>query len=155
MLEQSTLFAPRTLICGLSIIALLAATSCDDTFVDPVPLPGLHKVHFDSVTAPANVHEGDILQLKFWGVAGPNCCHSFLRLVASRDSFRLDVTGWAHKPRGQFVCCGAVKQFRGEPLDVFPVFAGDLIVVMHQWDGSALIDTVAVLPAEIAGMREP
>jgi hypothetical protein len=137
------------------MISLMAVTSCDDTFVDPVPFPGLHKVHFDSVTAPANVSEGDILRLKFWGVAGPDCCHSFLRLVATRDSFRLDVTGWAYEPRGQLVCCAAVKQFRGEPLDVFPVFAGDLIVVMHQQNGSALVDTVTILPAEMAGVREP
>jgi hypothetical protein len=133
------------------MLTLFALTSCDDNFVDPNYLTafyneGLHKVSFDSVTAVSGVSEGDTLHLRFWGFVGPNWCHSFVGLVATRDSFRLDVTGWAYDSRAE-LCAPAIRRFRDEPLDVFPVFAGKLLIVMHQPRGPALTDTITVLPA--------
>jgi hypothetical protein len=140
---------------SLAALATLAMTSCDTSFVNPDPLAGLHRVYFDSVSAASTPYQGDTLHLRFWGVAGPNCCYSFLGLQAARDSFRLDVEGWSYESQTAQTCCAAVKYFRGEPLDVFPVYTGDFTIAMHHPNETVLLDTIQVLSRFSEELKEP
>jgi hypothetical protein len=139
----------RLAACGLMaalVLTLCLAScrfvcwSCDDSDCEPET----YRIQIDSLAfRPAQPAAGDTVYVLFWGLVGTSTCYSFTHFAATRDSFQLDVTAW-----GEHSCdspCGFTMIYlEAEELSVFPVFAGDLRVVVHQPDGGVLVDTVTV-----------
>jgi len=96
---------------------------------------------------------GDTLHLRFWGLIGSDGCSEFSHFSTERDSFRVDVTvmGVAQPLGGG--CPEVIVMLGGRELDIYPLYEGDMVVVVHGPGESALVDTVRVSRVSSGGAR--
>lgn len=141
----------RRAACALVAALLLALATASCEFIcwswDGQDCePEAFRIRIDTLGfAPAQPSAGDTLRLLLWGTVGHNTCYGFTHFSTTRDSFQIDVIAWGEHSCGQ-ACGEAMVYLRGEELPVFPVYEGDLLVVVHQPGGAVLVDTVAVGP---------
>ncbi len=95
---------------------------------------------------------GDTLHLRFWGLVGSDGCHEFSHFSTKRDSHQVDITvlGVA-RPLG--ICPEVIVMLGGRELDIYPLYEGDMVVVVHGPGESALMDTVRVSRVSSWGAR--
>jgi len=95
---------------------------------------------------------GDTLRLRFWGLVGSDGCHEFSHFSTERDSHQVDITVMGSvQPLGG--CPEVMVMLGGAELDVYPLYEGDLTVVVHQPGETALVETVHVAGASAGGAR--
>ncbi len=114
--------------------------------------PQLFQIGIDRLDCADEAAVGDTLSLRFWGLVGSDGCHEFAHFITERDSHRLDVTVMGVvQPLGG--CPEVMVMLGGEELQVYPLYKGDLTVVVHQPGGSVLVDTVRVSEISMGGAR--
>ncbi len=135
-------------------VALITVAGCSDwsPFRPPTP-PELFTIRIDSLRYSPEAVVGDTLIVEFWGYIGPSTCYQFFGFHALRDSFELDVTAVGAVDYTAHVCGPALQYLRGEELEVFPLYEGDLILVVQQPDSSALVETVRIAGRGLGGAR--
>ena len=133
------------LLVGAMLTVLIGATSCA-FILEPDTTVRFFTVQVDSLQVTAEPAEGDTLVIRFYGVVGPNLCHSFSHFEVERDPHRLDITVWGkHRDTGA-PCAAAIRFLDGEAYSVHPLFDGDFLIVVHQPDESTLERVVEILP---------
>ena len=95
---------------------------------------------------------GDTLRLRFWGQVGSDGCHEFSHFSTERDSHRVDITVLGIV-RPMSMCPEVMVMLAGRELEIYPLYEGDLTVVVHRPGESALVDTVRVSRVYLGGAR--
>ena len=114
--------------------------------------PEIYTIQVDSLYFSPNVTAGDTLVVRFWGFVGPSTCHEFWGFDTYRDSFEIRVEAigvqWFDR-----VCGASMEYLWGEPLSVYPLYAGDLTLEVLQPGGAALVETIHVAERGLRGAR--
>ena len=95
---------------------------------------------------------GDTLRLRFWGQVGSDGCHEFSHFSTERDSHRVDITVLGIV-RPMAMCPEVMVMLAGRELEIYPLYEGDMTVVVHRPGESALVDTVRVSRVDLGGAR--
>jgi hypothetical protein len=131
-------------LCLCVLVVALLAVSCSDSSLCPEPEVHVFTVRIDSLQIePGAPCEGDTLTLRFFGLLGDCGSERFTGFETYRDTFQLDVTVWAERP-SIAPCFWEDTYLEGEPLQLCPVHAGELLVIVHQPDGPALVRVIEV-----------
>ncbi len=137
---------------ALAVLATLAGCSEWSPFRPPTP-PDLFVIRIDSLRYSPVPAAGDTLLVGFWGYIGPNTCYEFFGFYVHRDSFALDMTVHGIRHHASPACGPTLQYLDWEEMEVFPLYEGDLILVVHQPDETTLVDTVHVAARALGGAR--
>ena len=149
--RRHTMLGRRVAVCGLSAVAagVLLLASCDwICCTDGCDCePEAFRIYIDSLAfVPPQPTAGDTLHVQFWGTVGTSTCYGFTHFEVTRQPFRVDVTAWGEHSCG-FTCGDMMIYLRGEDLALFPLYEGELKIVVHQPGGEVLADSVVVIAA--------
>ncbi len=145
--RQSCLPAVSVVVC-LIALALLSCSDPECTRLEEWRDIGLQIVPIDSIAMQDIVHMSDTLAIEFWSGSLTDK-PEFSHFETDTDSAHIEITAWAQVY--QWIGCGPVPPvnqviLEGDTLNIPPLSqAGHCEVVVHQPDGTALVDTVAVL----------
>jgi len=128
----------KSLILASVAVALLFGCSKSTE-----PQEQLFKVKTDSVQFQKTISLGDTVTLRFWGFVGSSGCYSLSNFESNQQPSKLDITVWGKYTPGQ-ICTTVIIEMRGTKYSFVPTSKGSIQIVIHQPDGSALIDTLIV-----------
>jgi hypothetical protein len=144
-------------LAGVLVLPLILAGSmagCNlgcELESDSGPTP--YKLVVDSLNwVPQQPSVGDTLTLRFYGILGYCLTEHFTGFETYRDSLQLDVTLWAERPAGM-ICWDTITWLEGEPLDVYPLYEGTLVVIVHEPHGPALLRMIDIGPSSAESAR--
>jgi len=130
------------------IAALVALASCSDSTGPQWEFAGVQQVRVFLVTMEESIASADTLAIALSGDTRPGGQLSLNRIEAVRESGQVELTVWTDVER--WVGSGTVPPYAVtidcEYLALPPFDAGNFHVVIHQPDGSQLVDSVLVGP---------
>lgn len=100
-------------------------------------------IQIDSIIHPDTINFGSDLNIKFYGLIGPDGCYAFDRLEPKYDVGELAVTSWG---KHTFLknCTEQLVYMNGNTLLVSSIPAGDLTIKAIQPDGSSITQNIFV-----------
>ena len=141
----------------VACMGLFAAAVCSmgayATFpVDMSTIMSQHEfvIRMSRVECAPEATVGDTLRLRFWGQVGSDGCLEFSHFSTERDSHRVDITVLGIV-RPMAICPEVMVMLGGRELEIYPLYEGDMTVVVHRPGESALVDTVCVRRVDLGG----
>lgn len=132
---MKSLFTAALLIAG----SLFGCSSAQEPSTDPV----MFQVKVDSISHPATVALGDTVDVKFFGVVGPDGCHAFSHFLVIRQPSSVDFSVWGKRAVAD-ACPTVMVYLNGKTYRYIPSQRGTLQITIHQPDGSTFRDSLMV-----------
>lgn len=94
----------------------------------------------DSVSHPDTITLGEVFEIKFFGVIGPNDCYEFSKFEPAFGIDNMEFTLYA-KEYKRDECVGAGQYLSGGGVGITDVTAGDWSVTVIQPEGAAPLES--------------
>ncbi len=133
----------RTINSLIIIILFIVAVSWSGCKDDNGPEVEEFIIQIDSMIHADTISLGNDLEIKLYGLIGPNGCYEFDRFVPEFVTGKLTVTSWG-KHTIQDMCTEEIVYMTGKKLFVSDLPAGSSTVTAIQPDGTELSQEVYV-----------
>jgi len=136
-------------IAALAVVATITAlTSCSESPTWGWSDAGVHQVRVHELTLPDTIASDEVLSIQFFGDTRINGQPTLSRIDAVRESAEIELTVWAEVE--VWIGSGPAPpypvsisaEYQAQP----PFDPGEFRVVIHQPDGSQLVESVLVTP---------
>ena len=136
----------KSAVAALAVVMTMTAlTSCGETpgWRDA----GVHQVRVVELTVPETIASDEVLLIQLFGDTQPEGVLTLSNIDAVRKSAEIELTVWAEVEvwigsAAPPCYCGIQVDYQSQP----PFDAGEFRVVIHQPDGSQLVESVLVEP---------
>ena len=136
----------KSAVAALAVVMTITAlTSCGEA--PGWRKAGVHQVRVVELTVPETIASDEVLPIQLFGHTQPEGVLTLSNIDAVRKSAEIELTVWAEvevwigsAPPPCY--CGIQVDYQAQP----PFDAGEFRVVIHQPDGSQLVETVLVEP---------
>ena len=128
------------------IMTITALASCSESTGPQWENAGVHQVRVFQMNVAETIASDDTLSILLWGDTRPSGRLTPSKIEAVRESMEIGLTVWAEVER--WVGSGTMPPYDNtiqcDYLALPPFDAGHFRVVIHQPDGSQLVDSVLV-----------
>ena len=130
----------------VAIMTISALASCTESTGPQWEYAGVHQVRVFQLDVDETIASDDTLSILLWGDTRPSGRLSLSKIEAVRDSMEIRLTVWAEVER--WIGSGTMPPYDDTVhcnYQALPPFdAGRFRIVIHQPDGSQLVDSVLV-----------
>ncbi len=136
------------------MMTITALASCSESTGPQWENAGVQQVRVIQLNVPETIASDDTLSILLWGDTRPSGRLSLSKIEAVRDSMEIGLTVWAEVER--WVGSGTMPPYDTTiqcDYQALPPFdAGHFRLVIHQPDGSQLVDSVLVETQGVSGL---
>jgi hypothetical protein len=134
----------RRIINIISVLVLLSVTfTWSGCKKDNGPEVNEFIIQIDSLVHPDTISFGLDMEIKLYGLIGPNGCYEFDKLVPEYTTGKLSVTSWG-KHTIQDLCTEQIVYMNGKILFVSELSLGNSSIIAVQPDGTTITQNVFV-----------
>jgi hypothetical protein len=136
----------KSAVAALAVVMTITAlTSCGEA--PGWRKAGVHQVRVVELTVPETIASDEVLPIQLFGHTQPEGVLTLSNIDAVRKSAEIELTVWAEVEvwigsAAPPCYCGIQVDYQAQP----PFDAGEFRVVIHQPDGSQLVESVLVEP---------
>jgi len=142
----------KSTLDALAVVLTIAAlASCAESPRWGFRNAGVHQVRVDELIVPDTIVSNEVLPIQLFGSTEVDGQHSLSRIDAVRTSTQIELTVWAEvevwigSGTPPPYATGVYLEYEAQP----PFDPGEFGVVIHQPDGSQLVESVLVGASEV------
>ena len=127
----------------LTMLLISVSTGGCSPTEGPSTDPVMFQIKVDSLAHPATIVLGDTADMSFFGVVGPDGCHSFSHFLVIRQPAAVNFVVWGKRSLAN-ACPAVMVYLDGKEYTVVATQEGWYFINIHQPDGTILRDSLIV-----------